>query len=373
MSSLNTYRIVTLPGDGIGPEVIDVALRVIEAVSEPAGFSIEVDEHPIGGIALDLFGEPFPGSTRDACLAADAVLMGAVGGPKWDGFTGDKRPESGLLALRKALGTFANLRPVMVPASLADASPLKPEIVSGTDVLIVRELTGGIYFGNPKERFESNGLRAARNTMLYDEEEIARIARIAFTCARRRKNSVTLVDKANVLTVSQLWREVVPEIHTREFDDVELSMLYVDNAAMQLVLQPTQFDVILTSNLFGDILSDLAATLPGSLGMLPSASVGGRVGLFEPVHGSAPDIVGQGKANPLAAILSTAMMLDELGEADAAGVIRTSVEEVLSEGYRTADMADEKSTVLKTSEMGEQIIRRVVGKFDQISVTQPMT
>ena len=366
MSRSRNYQIVSLPGDGIGPEVVKEALRVVNAVAEPAGFSIKVEKHLIGGAALDACDDPFPDATRDACMVADAVLMGAVGGPKWDHFTGAKRPESGLLALRRALGTFSNLRPVFVPASLADTSPLKPEIVSGTDVLIVRELTGGIYFGEPRGRFESGRLRAAHNTMVYDEAEIARIAQIAFTWARRRNKRVTLVDKANVLVVSQLWREIVPEVHA-DYQDVELNMLYVDNAAMQLVLAPTQFDVILTGNLFGDILSDLAATLPGSLGMLPSASVGGSVGLFEPVHGSAPDIVGQGKANPLATILSAAMMLDELGENSAAAAVRDSVEAVLADGYRTVDMAREGATVVPTTRMSELVIQQAVKKFEQIA------
>ena len=363
-----TYKLVTLPGDGIGPEVIDEALRVVSAIARPAGFSIDVNEHLIGGAALDACDDPFPGKTEAACLDADAVLMGAVGGPKWDHFTGKKRPESGLLALRKALGTYANLRPVFVPSSLSSTSPLRPEIVSGTDVLIVRELTGGIYFGEPRGRQERDGIRSSHNTMVYDEAEIVRIAHIAFKWARRRRKQVTLVDKANVLVVSQLWREVVPELHQREYSDVALNTLYVDNAAMQLVLAPTQFDVILTGNLFGDILSDLAATLPGSLGMLPSASLGGNVGLFEPVHGSAPDIVGQGKANPLAAILSAAMMLEELGEGASAAAIRSSVEETLEEGYRTSDMAQNNSRVVSTTEMGNLIAQMAAQKVERVAV-----
>jgi 3-isopropylmalate dehydrogenase len=304
MSASRSYHIVILPGDGIGPEVIQEAIEVLKAVAQASGFQVSFEERPVGGAALDQTGDPFPPTTREACLAADAVLLGAVGGPQWDHFTGSKRPESGLLALRKALQTFANLRPVVVPEALASTSPLRREVVAGTDLLIVRELTGGIYFGEPRGRVEEKGLRSAHNTMVYDESEIARIARVAMIWAGRRRNKVTLVDKANVLVVSQLWREVVLEVHTREFPEVSLDMLYVDNAAMQLVLDPTQFDVIVTANLFGDILSDLAATLPGSLGMLPSASLGGSVGLFEPVHGSAPDIAGQSKANPLAAVLS---------------------------------------------------------------------
>lgn len=361
--SRKTYNIVTLPGDGIGPEVIDETLRVLDAVAEPAGFSLNYSEHLIGGAALDSVGVPFPDATREACLAADAVLMGAVGGPAWDHFTGDKRPESGLLALRKALGTFANLRPVTVPEALASSSPLRAERVAGTDLLIVRELTGGIYFGEPRGRQETESGRVAENTMVYDEHEIQRITRVAMKWARRRRKKVTLVDKANVLVVSQLWREVVNEVHQAEFLDVELDVLYVDNAAMQLVLNPKQFDVVVTSNLFGDILSDLAATLPGSLGMLPSASVGGEVGLFEPVHGSAPDITGQGKANPLATMLSGVMMLEELGESVAADAIRKGIDAVLKANYRTGDMWREGMQQVSTKEMGALVTERAVAQL----------
>ena len=363
---MKAYDIVTLPGDGIGPEVVEETLQVLEAVAAAAGFTLSTSEHPIGGAALDVEGIPFSRATEAACLAADAVLMGAVGGPTWDHFTGDMRPESGLLALRKALGTFSNLRPVSVPASLASSSPLRTERVAGTDMLIVRELTGGIYFGEPRGRRTTGQGRVAENTMVYAEDEIVRIARVAMKWARRRRNKVTLVDKANVLVVSQLWREVVAEVHQAEFGDVELDVLYVDNAAMQLVLNPKQFDVILTSNLFGDILSDLAATLPGSLGMLPSASVGGKVGLFEPVHGSAPDIVGQGKANPLATLLSGVMMLEELGEPAAAAAIREAIDDVLNEKYRTRDMWTEGLTLVSTSEMGELVKERTLLKLAEV-------
>lgn len=364
---MKSYKIVTLPGDGIGPEVVAETLKVLHAVAVPAGFSINVDEHLIGGAALDAANDPFPGTTREACLAADAVLMGAVGGPKWDHFTGAKRPESGLLALRKALGTFSNLRPVSVPESLVSSSPLRPERVAGTDMLIVRELTGGIYFGEPRERKETESGRVAANTMVYDEHEIVRITRVAFKWAGRRRKKVTLVDKANVLVVSQLWREVVSEVHAAEFSDIELDMLYVDNAAMQMVLNPAQFDVIVTSNLFGDILSDLAATLPGSLGMLPSASVGGRVGLFEPVHGSAPDIVGEGKANPLATMLSGVMMLEELGELAAASAIREGIDAVLAKNYRTRDMWSEGQKLVSTIEMGDLVKEASLEKFSAVT------
>ena len=365
---MRKYSLVTLPGDGIGPEVVSETLRVLHAVAAPAGFVLEVEEHPIGGAALDLHGVPYPSSTEAACKAADAVLMGAVGGPKWDHFTGDKRPESGLLALRKSLGTFSNLRPVAVPASLASSSPLREERVSGTDMLIVRELTGGIYFGEPRGRQENATGRVAENTMVYDENEIARITRVAMKWARRRRGKVTLVDKANVLVVSQLWREVALEVHQAEFSDVALDMLYVDNAAMQMVINPKQFDVVVTSNLFGDILSDLAATLPGSLGMLPSASVGGKVGLFEPVHGSAPDIVGEGKANPLATILSGVMMLEELGESLAADAIREAVNNVLEEKYRTRDMWQEGLNLVSTSQMGDLIRKKAVLNIESVPV-----
>lgn len=364
---MKSYNIVTLPGDGIGPEVVQETLNVLEAVAGPAGFSFAVSEHLIGGAALDGTGNPFPAATSAACLDADAVLMGAVGGPKWDHYTGAKRPESGLLALRKTLGTFANLRPVTVPASLAASSPLRTERVAGTDMLIVRELTGGIYFGEPRGRRETDQGRVAENTMVYDEHEIARIARVAMKWAGRRRKKVTLVDKANVLVVSQLWREVVSEIHATEFSEIELDMLYVDNAAMQLVLNPAQFDVIVTANLFGDILSDLAATLPGSLGMLPSASVGGRVGLFEPVHGSAPDIVGEGKANPLATMLSGVMMLEELEERDAANAIREGIDAVLAENYRTRDMWSEGQQLVSTSEMSELVNARALAKMSEVA------
>ncbi len=363
---MKRYKIVTLPGDGIGPEVVEETLQVLHAVAEAAGFAIEVDEHLIGGAALDATDDPFPTATKEACLQADAVLMGAVGGPKWDHFTGNKRPESGLLALRKALGTFSNLRPVTVPEALASSSPLRSDRVAGTDLLIVRELTGGIYFGEPRGREETSAGRVAANTMVYDEAEILRIARVAMKWARRRRNKVTLVDKANVLVVSQLWREVVTELHKAEFADVELDMLYVDNAAMQMVLNPKQFDVVVTSNLFGDILSDLAATLPGSLGMLPSASVGGQVGLFEPVHGSAPDIVGQGKANPLATMLSGVMMLEELGESEAAGSIQAGIDAVLNEGHRTQDMLRDGLHLVSTSEMGELVKQKAVHQLAQV-------
>ncbi len=349
-----TYDIAWLPGDGIGREVTEQALRVLEAVAQGAGFRLDVEEHPVGGAGLDAAGVPLPDATRAACMSAAAVLFGAVGGPAWDDVAAELRPESGLLQLRKALGAFANLRPVAVSAALADASPLRREVVAGTDLLIVRELTGGIYFGTPRG-ISGEVQRTAVNTMVYDEHEIVRIARVAFRWAQQRQGHVTSVDKANVLEVSRLWREVVTEVQREEFPDIALQHLYVDNAAMQLVRDPRSFDVVLTGNLFGDVLSDLAATLPGSLGLLPSASLGGRVGLFEPVHGSAPDIAGTGKANPMAAILSAAMLLDEFGETAAARAVRYGVSAAIQAGYGTADLRRDGHTLLSTEEMGERI------------------
>lgn len=351
-----TYNIAWLPGDGIGPEVTREALRVLDAVASGYEFSVAADEHLAGGAAIDETGKPLPEATRTACLESDAVLLGAVGGPKWDDKTGDQRPESGLLALRKALGVYANLRPVLVPDSLSDASPLRSDRVAGTDVLFVRELTGGIYFGTP--RGENDG--AVANTMVYSDEEIARIAHVAFQRAQRREGHVTSVDKANVLEVSERWRSVVNAVHEEDYPDVELRHLYVDNAAMQVVKDPRQFDVVLTGNLFGDILSDLAAALPGSLGLLPSASVGGDVGLFEPVHGSAPDIAGTDQANPIAAILSGALLLDEVGQPEAAQAVRAAVEATLEAGIRTGDLASSPGDAVSTSTFGQEVVDRVV-------------
>jgi 3-isopropylmalate dehydrogenase len=349
------YDIAWLPGDGIGPEVTRVALRVLEAAGAAHGFTVDVEEHPVGGAALDATGCPLPDATRAACLDSDAVLLGAVGGPAWDDRTGDQRPESGLLALRKALGVYANLRPVLVPESLADASPLRPDRVAGTDVLFVRELTGGIYFGTPRGRTDAG----VANTMTYSEDEVERIAHVAFRRAQRRGGHVTSVDKANVLEVSELWRSVVTEVRDEHYPDVTLRHLYVDNAAMQVVKDPRQFDVVLTGNLFGDILSDLAAALPGSLGLLPSASVGGTVGLFEPVHGSAPDIAGTGRANPVAAILSGALLLDELGEPAAAAAVRRAVDAALTGGRRPADLAPAGAEPASTAALGRRVADHV--------------
>ena len=354
MENPTTYDIAWLPGDGIGPEVTREALRVLDAVASAHGFAFTAEEHLMGGAALDETGTPFPDETRAACQESDAVLLGAVGGPKWDANTGEKRPESGLLALRKALGVYANLRPVLVPEALASASPLRPDRVGGADILFVRELTGGIYFGTPEGRTDDG----ARSTMVYSEDEIERIAHVAFQRAQRRDGHVTSVDKANVLEVSELWREVVTRIREEHYPDVVLRHLYVDNAAMQVVRDPQQFDVVLTGNLFGDILSDLAAALPGSLGLLPSASVGGEVGLFEPVHGSAPDIAGQDVANPIGTILSAALLLDELGEHEAADAVRHGVDATLNAGFRTADLAAADEEAVSTSTFGREVATR---------------
>jgi 3-isopropylmalate dehydrogenase len=333
-------RIVTLPGDGIGPEVTEAAVQVLRAVDDGFVFHAE----PVGGAAIDATGDPLPESTLKACRDADAVLLGAVGGPKWDEAAAadpanNPRPEAGLLGLRKGLGLFANLRPVRPAPALLDASPLKRELIERTDMLVVRELTGGIYFGE-KERSEDR----ASDLCVYTREEIERIARVAFRAARSR---VTSVDKQNVLETSRLWRAVVREVHSREFPNVELQHELVDAAAMKLVAAPRHFDVILTENMFGDILSDEAAMLTGSIGMLPSASLGepGTPGVFEPVHGSAPDIAGTGAANPLAAILSAAMLLRHgLGRAEEAAAIESAVDRALDEGLRTADLGGNATT-----------------------------
>ncbi len=345
-TSETSYRIVVLPGDGIGPDVTVAMQQVLDAVADAYGFTLDWHTHLMGGAALDACSKPLPAETLGACLQSDAVFLGAVGGPAWDDRTGAERPEAGLLQLRKALGVYANLRPVVVSDSLTTASPLKAERIAGVDLLVVRELTGGIYFG-PSARQED----AAESTMVYRTDEIERVAHVAFEWAERRNGRVTSVDKANVLAVSQHWRAVVTELHRTRYPHLVLDHLYVDNAAMQLVRDPRQFDVLLTGNLFGDILSDLAAALPGSLGLLPSASLGGTVGLFEPVHGSAPDLAGTGKANPVAAIQSGAMMLDALGQSGAAHAVRRGVAQALEAGYRTADLVLEGEAPVTTSRM----------------------
>ncbi|NNE47541.1 MAG: 3-isopropylmalate dehydrogenase [Rhodothermales bacterium] len=357
------YRLALLPGDGIGPEVTREAVRVLEAAANRFGFVVETHEHPVGGAALAAGLDVLPAATLEACRNSDAVLLGAVGGPTWDHVSPEQRPERALLGLRKELGVFVNLRPVVVSDSVESASPLRPELVTGVDLVVVRELTGGIYFGASFENptCDDGRVDQAGNVMEYTRAEVERVAREAFKLARRRRRKVTSVDKANVLGVSRLWRDVVSSVHAAEFADVELQHLYVDNAAMQLVRNPRQFDVILTGNMFGDILSDLAGTLPGSLGMLPSASLGGTTGLFEPVHGSAPDIVGTGKANPLAAILSVVMMLDSLHESDASAAVQIAVAASLAAGLRTADMAKPGAHLVTTRQMGAAVARQVAG------------
>lgn len=349
---MKTYKIAVIKGDGIGPEIVDEAIKVLNAVAPKEGFALQYEEHLMGGAAIDATGVPLPQSTVDGAKASDAVLFGAIGGAKWDNLERHLRPESGLLAIRKELGTFANLRPATVYDELVDASPLKPEIVRGVDLLVVRELTGGIYFGQPRGRDENRGF----NTMVYTREEIVRIAKVAFEAAMKRRKKVTSVDKANVLEVSGLWRDVVTEV-AKNYPEVTLEHLYVDNAAMQLVINPKQFDVIVTGNIFGDILSDESSVLTGSIGLLPSASMGDKWAIYEPIHGSAPDIAGQGIANPLATILSAAMMLQySLGEQKAALRIESAVKKALSEGYRTRDMANfGAKEVCSTSRMGDII------------------
>ena len=352
------YKIGIIKGDGIGAEIVDEAVNVLDAVSAKYGFSLSYEDFLLGGAAIDETGVPLPEETINGVKKVDAVLFGAIGGPKWDNVERHLRPETGLLGLRKEMGTFANLRPAIVYDELVNASTLKPEVVKGVDIMVVRELTGGIYFGQPREYTQEK----AYNTMVYTREEIARIAKVAFEIAMKRDKRVCSVDKANVLEVSQLWREVVEEI-SKDFPEVELTHMYVDNAAMQLIRQPKQFDVILTGNIFGDILSDAASMLSGSIGLLPSASVGSKVGLYEPIHGSAPDIAGQGIANPIATIASAAMMLRyALDETEAADAIENAIKRVLADGYRTGDIAAyDAKEVVSTTEMGS-IIANYVSK-----------
>lgn len=341
---MKTYHLAVLPGDFIGPEVIDATIDVLEALSAQYGLKFNYNRLAFGGNALESHGHPLPEETKEACSQADAVLMGSAGGPvgdhPWNKVPREKRVESGILGIRKHLGLYANLRPVKVFEGLEHLSPLKTEVARGTDMLIIRELTGGIYFGKPSFNEKDKGL----STMVYERYEVERIARTAFESAGLRGGKVTSVDKANVLDVSQFWRDVVVGIHQSEFPQMELDHLYVDNAAMQIASKPTQFDTIVTSNLFGDILSDLAAVIPGSLGVLPSASLGGKVGLFEPVHGSAPDIAGQGVANPVGTLLSAAMMLRfGLKEVAAAAAIEQAVQAALAEDP-TKDLGGTRGT-----------------------------
>ncbi len=353
-----TKKLAILPGDGIGIEIVAEAIKVIDLLRDDFGLDIEYETAPIGGAGYDAAGEPLPEATLALAREADAVLLGAVGGPQYDELPRDKRPERGLLAIREALGLFSNLRPAILYPQLADASTLKPEVVAGLDIIIVRELTGGIYFGQPRGiRTLDDGQREGFNTLVYSEMEIERIARSAFDTAMKRGRRLCSVDKANVLEVSELWREVVTRVGA-DYPEVELSHMYVDNAAMQLVKAPKQFDVMVTGNMFGDILSDAAAMLTGSIGMLPSASLDADgKGMYEPIHGSAPDIAGQNKANPLATILSVAMMLrHSLDEPALAEVIEQAVGKVLDKGLRTADIETAGSTVIGTATMGDAVI-----------------
>lgn len=352
---MNTYRITVLRGDGIGPEIVNEAVKVLDKVSEKFNFGVEYTDALIGGCAIDSVGEPLPQDTIDKCKASDAVLLGAVGGPKWDGMQGNKRPEAGLLGIRSALGLFANLRPAVIFESLKDASPIKPELIGDSlDIMVVRELTGGIYFGE-RGRDTVDGVESAYDTERYSVPEIERIARIGFEMAKKRNCKLCSVDKANVLESSRLWRATVARIG-EEYPEVEITNMYVDNCAMQLVRNPGQFDVLLTSNIFGDILSDEASMISGSIGMLSSASLGeNKFGLYEPIHGSAPDIAGTGLANPLATILSVAMMLRyTLDEPKAAEAIEAAVAEVLKT-TRTADIYVEGTKKVTCTEMGDAV------------------
>ena len=352
-------KICVFPGDGIGPEVVREALSVLRTIEEVSGGRrFETEEELLGGSSYDVHRVPMTGRALALAKAADAVLLGAVGGPKWDPLPFEVRPERALLGLRKSLGLFANLRPAKVHAPLLDASPLRRELVEGIDLMVVRELTGGIYFGEPRGIRMENGVEVGINTEVYTRPEIERVARVAFELSRKRSRRVTSVDKANVLEATELWRRIVAEVHDREYRDVELSHMLVDNCAMQLIRYPKQFDVVVTTNLFGDILTDEASMITGSIGMLPSASLGGKVGLYEPIHGSAPDIAGKGVANPLATILSIAMMLKYSFDLPAeAALIDEAVERVLADGYRTGDIYREGPGVRRvgTKEMGEKV------------------
>ena len=357
------YKIAVLPGDGIGPEVTNESVKVLDAIGERFGHTFSYEHGAVGGNAIDDFGNALPDSTLRTAKAADAVLFGAVGGPKWDDPRAKTRPEDGLLAIRKGLDLFANLRPVQVAPQLIDASPLKPSALEGVDFIVVRELTGGLYYGKPKKRWSNSRGRRGVDTMYYSEEFISRVLRVGFELARMRRKKLTSVDKANVLESSRLWREIAMEMG-EEYPDVELEHVLVDTAAMQLVRTPSRFDVMVAENTFGDILTDEAAVLSGSMGMLPSASLAGvpepgkrAYGLYEPIHGTAPDIAGQGIANPIASILSTAMLLRySLGLDEAAALVEDAVSRVLADGYRSADIAAPGDQVIGTTEMGNIIV-----------------
>ncbi|HXZ26294.1 MAG TPA: 3-isopropylmalate dehydrogenase [Nitrospiria bacterium] len=368
----SSVTLAVLPGDGIGREIIPPAVEVLKTVGRRFGIAFAFREAPVGGAAIDATGRPLPPETLAIARASDAVLLGAVGGPKWEGLDYALRPERALLGLREALGLYANLRPAVLAPELIDASPLRRELVEGTDIMVVRELTGGIYFGRPKGIEQTDGQERGVNTEIYTTREIERIARVAFEIARKRRKRVTSIDKANVLESSELWRRIVIGVH-KDFQDVELRHMYVDNCAMQLIKDPRQFDVIVTTNMFGDILSDEAAQVVGSIGLLPSASLGdatigpvigsaggGRKGLYEPIHGSAPDIAGRDKANPLATILSVAMLLRyTLGHEPAAAAVEQAVLSVLRAGHRTADIAKPGTKPIGTADMGRLVIEQV--------------
>lgn len=352
-------KIVLLPGDGIGPEIVTQGRRVLETVAERFGHSFEMSEHPIGGNAIDDFGDPLPQATVDACRDSAAILLGAVGGPKWDDPTAKTRPEAGLLKIRQELGLFANLRPIQTWDELVDASPLRRDIVAGTDILFFRELTGGIYFGDSGRRPHDSG-EAAYNEMVYSTGEVERVIRLAAQAAQKRKGKLTSVDKANVLEASRLWRQVAERVVTEEFPDIEYEVVLVDAMAMHLISRPKDFDVVVTGNMFGDILTDEASMLPGSLGLLPSASLGSDgPGLYEPIHGSAPDIAGQNLANPLATILAVAMLLrHSLNLNDEAAAVEEVVSATLKAGHRTRDIAS-GGTSVSTTEMGDLVVSQL--------------
>jgi 3-isopropylmalate dehydrogenase len=351
--------VLVLPGDGIGPEVTAQGIRVLELACKRGGIALSLEQGAFGGASIDQHGEPITTAVLDRARQADAVLLGACGGPKWDALPTERRPEKGLLALRAHMEVFANLRPAKLFAALAEASPLKAERAQGFDFVVVRELVGGLYFGKPRYIEGERGARRGVNTLTYTEDEIRRIGRMAFETARRRRKKLTSVDKANVLEVMALWREVMTALG-KQYPDVALDHLYVDNCAMQLILRPTDFDVLVTENMFGDILSDLAAAATGSIGLLPSAALGERCALYEPVHGSAPDIAGQGKANPLAAIMTIAMLLEHTAKrAELARAVDDAVEAVLAAGLRTADLARAGERAIGTAAMGDAVLAEV--------------
>ncbi len=358
---MKAKKILVLSGDGIGPEVTDPAIQVLKLISSEFGLQLELSEKLVGGVAYDSTGTPIPDETLIAAKNSDAILLGAVGGPNWEQLDFSLRPERGLLKLRSELELFANLRPAVIYGDLVNASTLKPDVVDGADLMVVRELTGGIYFGEPRGIKLHNGERVGFNSLVYTESEIRRIAQIGFETSMKRRKKLTSVDKANVLESTELWREVIIEV-SKDFPEVQLNHMYVDNAAMQIIRNPKQFDTMVTTNMFGDIISDAAAMMTGSLGMLPSASIGGKNGMYEPVHGSAPDIAGEDKANPLAMILSVGMMLRySFGLANADNMIKTAVVNTL-ETYRTIDIMSEGKTLVGCKEMGEKILYSLENK-----------